>query len=591
MPSTYTPSLRLTLPQTGDLVGTWGNTVNNGITALLDQAVAGTVLITMTSNTTYVLSTANGATDQSRYMFLTIAGGPHTGTVDVVCPSVSKMYVVSNSTAGGQSIVFKTAGGGGPTIPNGVRAIVYCDGTNVGLLSTWGVSGAPTLVGNTSILGTASISNDAFIAGNLGVGTTSLISRLTVNGDIALSSTGQKLFYYYYSASNYAATSTTSGGDINWFTGVGTATERMRLTNDGRLGIGTVAPATNLHVNVGVLGGGILLDGSVAGGSVPLVIYNSNATAASSAQLTLWNDNGFSANAAFINYFSSASATPNELRITQGANAPLTFYTNNTLRLTIDNYGSVGIGSAPLALFSISGSVAGADVAALIRNTDPTLDSASTLFFLNDTGYSSPALISHFSSANNNEFRISSSDVISFYNYGTERLRLGSYFFFSTAELKADLVSIPTGTLSVPSAYATASGPSAKLVTVEPTGELTSTLSTRRVKLDINPLTDASFVMALNPVTYKRKKLINGVYVNEAASEQTEYGFIAEEVAAIDSRLATYEKVRDADGNVVIQPDGLAFLQFFAPTIRFVQQLKNEIDALRAELNALKGAN
>lgn len=42
MATEYTSLLGLALPVTGELSGTWGDTVNDGITALLDTAVAGT---------------------------------------------------------------------------------------------------------------------------------------------------------------------------------------------------------------------------------------------------------------------------------------------------------------------------------------------------------------------------------------------------------------------------------------------------------------------------------------------------------------------------------------------------------------------
>jgi len=38
MPRSYTPSLRLVLPVEGELGGTWGGAVNNGITSLVDSA-------------------------------------------------------------------------------------------------------------------------------------------------------------------------------------------------------------------------------------------------------------------------------------------------------------------------------------------------------------------------------------------------------------------------------------------------------------------------------------------------------------------------------------------------------------------------
>lgn len=130
MPSSYTTSLRLVLPVTGELTGTWGDTVNNGLTQLVEAAIAGTAAVTMT-DANYTLSTANEAADEARCMFISLSGGSLTATRDVICPSVSKLYVVLNGTTGGQSIRFKTSAGTGITLANGQRALLYCDGTNV----------------------------------------------------------------------------------------------------------------------------------------------------------------------------------------------------------------------------------------------------------------------------------------------------------------------------------------------------------------------------------------------------------------------------------------------------------------------------
>jgi hypothetical protein len=42
--TTYTSLLGLALPVTGDLSGTWGDTVNDQITSLTDAAVAGAAM-------------------------------------------------------------------------------------------------------------------------------------------------------------------------------------------------------------------------------------------------------------------------------------------------------------------------------------------------------------------------------------------------------------------------------------------------------------------------------------------------------------------------------------------------------------------
>lgn len=134
MPSSYTTSLRLVLPVTGELSGTWGDTVNNGLTQLVEAAVAGTATVAM-SDANYTLTTANGADDEARQMVIKLTGAL-TATRNVTCPAVSKLYLVSNQTTGGQSIVFKTSAGSGVTVTNGSRTLLYCDGTDVVVADT-----------------------------------------------------------------------------------------------------------------------------------------------------------------------------------------------------------------------------------------------------------------------------------------------------------------------------------------------------------------------------------------------------------------------------------------------------------------------
>lgn len=125
MPATYTTSLRLVKPATGDTG--WGTTVNGGLTDLVDFSVAGTASITMTA-TDYTLSNNNGATDEARAMFLTLTGTPG-ASYNVICPTVSKLYFVTNNTGYAQTV--KTSGGSGISVPNNETRALYCNGTNV----------------------------------------------------------------------------------------------------------------------------------------------------------------------------------------------------------------------------------------------------------------------------------------------------------------------------------------------------------------------------------------------------------------------------------------------------------------------------
>jgi hypothetical protein len=126
MPS-YTTSLRLVQPSTGEYSGTWGTQVNTGLTALVDASIAGTATITMTA-ANYTLSNNNGASDEARAMFLVMSGTPG-GSYNVIVPAVSKLYFVTNSTGAAQTV--KTSAGSGISVPNGARMTLRCDGTDV----------------------------------------------------------------------------------------------------------------------------------------------------------------------------------------------------------------------------------------------------------------------------------------------------------------------------------------------------------------------------------------------------------------------------------------------------------------------------
>jgi hypothetical protein len=127
MPSTFTPLLRLTKPGLNDTG--WGTTVNNGTFELIDTSIAGTATITMTT-ADYTLSTANGATDEARAMVLNLTGTPGAAR-NVICPAVSKVYIVTNNTAGGFAQTLKTSSGTGISVPNGYTLVLRCDGANV----------------------------------------------------------------------------------------------------------------------------------------------------------------------------------------------------------------------------------------------------------------------------------------------------------------------------------------------------------------------------------------------------------------------------------------------------------------------------
>ena len=119
MSSTYSTSLKLELIGTGDQSGTWGSTTNTNLGTLLEQAVAGVSggtyvsgtypVVNFSSDADLTLTSNNGAVDQARSAVLVATStGSLTATRSIIAPSGgSKIYIIKNSTTGGQSIQIK----------------------------------------------------------------------------------------------------------------------------------------------------------------------------------------------------------------------------------------------------------------------------------------------------------------------------------------------------------------------------------------------------------------------------------------------------------------------------------------------------
>ena len=135
-----TGQLGLALPVQGELSGTWGDTVNNGITQYTNLAIAATLTLTndgavtlanttgdaSASNITSSLTGAGTVTAQHAVVRVT---GTLTTTKVITGPSYSKTYVVINDATGG-SVTIKASGQTGVTIAVGDKALVAYNGTD-----------------------------------------------------------------------------------------------------------------------------------------------------------------------------------------------------------------------------------------------------------------------------------------------------------------------------------------------------------------------------------------------------------------------------------------------------------------------------
>jgi microcystin-dependent protein len=154
MASTFSPSLRIELVGDGDQSGIWGQTTNNNLGALVEQAIAGVVTINML-DTNYTLTNFNGVTDEARNQVIVLTG-TNTAQRNLIAPLVEKTYVVKNSTVGGFAVQIIGSSGTGVTIPNGVTTSVYCDGLNF-YSATEGTTGNFTVNGNLAVTGTTTL--------------------------------------------------------------------------------------------------------------------------------------------------------------------------------------------------------------------------------------------------------------------------------------------------------------------------------------------------------------------------------------------------------------------------------------------------
>jgi hypothetical protein len=125
----YSTNLQLVEPVTGTESGNWGYDINYGTTDYIDIAIAGTNNITTDGDVTLTQTTGTTSGNNivgttAQYAILNCTGS-RTAARNIIAPTVSKTYVVINSTTGGYAITIKKSGGTGVTIANGETAIVY----------------------------------------------------------------------------------------------------------------------------------------------------------------------------------------------------------------------------------------------------------------------------------------------------------------------------------------------------------------------------------------------------------------------------------------------------------------------------------
>lgn len=182
MPTTYSPELRFSIIGNGEQSGTWGDTTNTNIGALIEDAITTTKTILVTS-AAQALVWANGSPDEARCAGLNLTTS--TGAAFALyAPPVAKLYMVKNSSGYTATFYVATAYSGttaavGSTnviIPNGKSVLVRSDGVNM-------VEQLNHIAGDLSIAGSQTVGGNATVTGNLTVtGTTSFAGSAALQG-------------------------------------------------------------------------------------------------------------------------------------------------------------------------------------------------------------------------------------------------------------------------------------------------------------------------------------------------------------------------------------------------------------------------
>tara|TARA_R110002153_G_scaffold265826_1_gene428705 strand:+ start:145 stop:1023 length:879 start_codon:yes stop_codon:yes gene_type:complete len=179
MANATSANLKLTVQQTGENPGTWGQITNTNL-LILEQAIGGYAAVNSASGATLTFS--DGALSNGKNKVLKLTGNI-TGNVNVIVPNDStsgtpptKTYIVHNGTTGAHTVTFKTQSGTGITwsATDKGKKILYSDGTNIeegitstGSLITENITTSNLTVTNSTNVSGITISDNVTAANNI----------------------------------------------------------------------------------------------------------------------------------------------------------------------------------------------------------------------------------------------------------------------------------------------------------------------------------------------------------------------------------------------------------------------------------------
>jgi hypothetical protein len=393
MTTAYTPILQLALPVVGELNGTWGTVVNDNITSMIEQAIAGLATISTWTTASHTLTTADGTTDEARCAMLECSGAPGAAAT-VICPARTKLFVIKNSVSGGYAVTLKTSAGTGISVPNGSTALLYCDGTNVvsganymATLVTTSITDSGLTSGRVVYAGTGGLLQDAAALTFDGTILSATKFAGALNGSVGATTPSTAVF------TSVTNSSLTSGRVLYAGTG-GLVQDAAALTFDGTIlsatqfagalngTVGATTASTGAFTTVSATG---VITSTLATGTAPFTVAsttnvaNLNASSLNGATFAAPGSigSGTAGSGAFTTLTASSNFTPTSYTETIVASG--TVGASATLAITAGTVLTATLTSATPCTFTMPTATAGKSFTLLLKQ--PASGSATTATF------------------------------------------------------------------------------------------------------------------------------------------------------------------------------------------------------------------
>jgi hypothetical protein len=361
------------------------------------------------------------------------------------------------------------------------------------------------------------------------------------------------------------------------------AIERVRITYDGKVGIGNTGPDAKLHITGGA---------SFTGGEANLAVTSSTTA---SVPATISSLNSDATLQIFAGGLGSGGSRGGQIDLKGGAAATdagaILFRTGTgtggtsqteKARLDASASGRLLVGtsstSSSLPRLIVSGGADGGTTPAiLVANTGatPTDGTALGVYDFSAANHSAAARIiarrdgGTWTAGSSQPTRLEFSTTADGASSPTERMRINR-----------------NGIVYIYTAYTYNAVGSTRDVYVESGGSIGYVSSVREHKTNIKNIENIDWIYDLNPVEFNRRKRDEQLnYLDESYPEK-EYGLIADEVEVVQPEMCFYDKLEDGSQKLA----GVHYRQLIAPLLKAVQDLKAENESLKARVSALEAS-